>query len=91
MKKPSDDARATMSRVHALAVAAMNAATADVSPGPDIPEDKWLRCPLPLRVAMLRTFKAVETHDAAVAAAVRPGAASAPRGIARVGSRKVPF
>ena len=71
MKTSADDARAMMARVHSLAVAAMEAATADVSPSPEIPDALWKSIPLPVRVALRRTHDEIDKHDSAVAAAAR--------------------
>lgn len=64
-----------IARVHDLAVAAMNAAAASTSPGPDIPQAKWESLPDPLRRRLARTLAVIDQHD--VSAPLAPARRSA--------------
>jgi hypothetical protein len=84
MKRLDNDARATMARVHSLAVAAMNAATADTSPGPDIPADKWAAIPDSLRRRLGRTLDILAVCPPPPPRASAGRSVPAPGGVSRI-------
>jgi hypothetical protein len=71
---------ATMVRVHSLAVAALMAPTADLSPGADIPPAAWERVPASMRRSLARTLACIDEHAAIAPRGSSMRSVPAPRG-----------